>query len=149
MGTNKTHGATVGRSKTREYSTWDCMKKRCSNPNNNRFYLYGGRGIKVCDRWKSFQLFLLDMGPCPDGFNIDRINVNGNYEPENCRWASTKDQALNRRVVYESATINGVTKPVVEWLRETGVLYATFWSRTRRNKWDVIDAITKPVRARS
>lgn len=80
------------------YKTWVGMRNRCNNPKNRAYPEYGGRGIKVCDRWNnSFTDFFLDMGNKPDGHSIDRINVNGNYEPENCRWATSKQQQDNRR----------------------------------------------------
>lgn len=84
---------------TNEYITWCNMKQRCYNEKHSHFNYYGGRGIKVCDRWlNSFQSFYEDMGPKPTEFHsIDRINVNGDYEPTNCRWATPQQQSLNRR----------------------------------------------------
>jgi len=87
---------------TSEYITWNSMLQRCNNPNNKRFKDYGGRGIKVCSAWEtSFINFLNDMGKRPDGTSIDRILVNGNYEPNNCRWATAKEQAANTRKSLE------------------------------------------------
>jgi hypothetical protein len=82
-----------------EYSSYANMKSRCYNPNSTGYHGYGGRGIKICDRWlESFDNFLTDMGPIPDSdYSIDRINVNGNYEPSNCRWTTNRIQSLNRR----------------------------------------------------
>ena len=84
---------------TTEYTTWNCMKNRCYDSKNIRYKHYGGRGIVICDRWlKSFNNFLEDMGPKPTPLHsIDRINVNGNYEPTNCRWSTTKEQNNNKR----------------------------------------------------
>jgi hypothetical protein len=84
---------------TKEYVTWQNMKRRCDNPNKKCWMDYGGRGIKVCDRWiNSYENFLLDMGRKPTPFHsIDRINVNGDYEPSNCKWSTKSEQQYNRR----------------------------------------------------
>ena len=81
------------------YKTWGTMKQRCYNPNNHKYPLYGGRGIRVCDRWlNSFSNFLKDMGDRPEGMTLDRFpNKDGNYEPNNCRWATDSEQNYNRR----------------------------------------------------
>jgi hypothetical protein len=101
---NLSHGATVGCQFDKsavppEYRAWAGMRTRCSNPSNSRWADYGGRGIRVCDRWQtSFENFRADMGPRPSAeHSLDRIDVNGNYEPDNCRWATKRQQAQNVR----------------------------------------------------
>jgi hypothetical protein len=85
------------------------MQQRCDNPNNDAYRHYGGRGIKVCERWRKFENFLADMGERPDKTSLDRIDTNGNYEPSNCRWATRKQQMGNTRqanlVTYRGETM--------------------------------------------
>ncbi len=87
------------------YSSWHGLRQRCNNPNDKDYIKYGGRGIKVCDRWDSFYVFLADMGEKPSPqHSIDRIDNDGNYEPSNCRWATKKEQTHNSRVVKLDAS---------------------------------------------
>jgi hypothetical protein len=82
------------------YLSWHCMKQRCLNPNNLNFYNYGGRGIRVCERWLTFSNFLADMGERPEGTSLDRIDVDGDYAPQNCRWVTQKQQTNNMRKTF-------------------------------------------------
>jgi len=87
------------------FRTWANMRQRCYNPNSPQYPNYGGRGISICERWNDFNTFVQDMGPRPDGHSIDRIDVDGNYEPSNCRWATNSEQLSNRRpIVYYKRT---------------------------------------------
>lgn len=109
---------THGKSKTKTYKTWDCMKQRCYNPNDNNYPNYGGRGIRICDRWlESFTNFYDDMGDRPKHKTIDRIDVDGNYEPGNCKWATPKEQCNNTRntVRFDDNT------PVSVWADENNI----------------------------
>lgn len=91
------HGHFVGNRPSPTYSTWQSMISRCKFPYINGYHNYGGRGIRVCDRWLTFANFLADMGERPPGMSIDRVNADGHYEPGNCRWATATEQMATRR----------------------------------------------------
>lgn len=123
----------------RAYESWSGMKQRCFNPKKERYPLYGGRGITVCERWLKFDNFFEDMGPCPVGHSLDRIDSDGNYEPNNCRWATKEVQRNNRRDSL-LLTARGKTMSVAQWAREVGISYWTIYTRLECG-WNHEDAI--------
>lgn len=126
---NSTHGL----SKTRLHSIWSKMKDRCTRENNPAYKWYGGRGITICQEWledfMNFYNWAMDNG-YEDGLSIDRINVNENYEPSNCRWIPLEEQALNTRTT-KFLTYKGETKTVSEWCEITGIKKTTMLNRIR------------------
>jgi hypothetical protein len=141
----KRHGATVSNDgkKTREYSIWRGMKTRCLNPNHSSYAKYGAKGITVCSRWiESFNAFLSDMGECPEGFSIDRIDNHGGYEPGNCRWANRTTQAQNRDTV-KWLTFDGETLCISDWAKRFGVTDSAISYRLNRG-WTVEKTLATP-----
>ncbi len=134
---------THGESKTHAYKAWNQMLARVRNPNNNRFQSYGARGINFDPRWEKYENFIADMGPRPKGMTLDRIDNNGNYCKENCRWASLIEQGRNRST-NRLLTHNGVTLCATAWAERAGIPYKTFHYRIQRG-WSVEKAITTPV----
>jgi hypothetical protein len=133
--------------RSKEHQTWNGIKKRCLNPNEPAYKHYGARGITVCDRWlESYSNFLSDMGRAPSKrHSIDRINTNGNYEASNCRWATPKEQANNKRnTTY--LEYNGQNKTIVEWCEFTGINYRAIRSRLRYG-WSIEKTLTTPIDA--
>jgi hypothetical protein len=97
-GLKATHGEARKGRESSEYSTWKAMLQRCENPNDKSYKFYGGRGIKVCERWHRYENFIADMGRRPPGCELDRYpNNDGNYEPNNCRWTTHSEQMKNKR----------------------------------------------------
>lgn len=135
-----------GMSKTKVYATWRRIMQRTGNPNHVFYHNYGGRGIKVCERWmQSFDAFLADMGepPTPE-HTIDRIDTDGDYTPENCHWATRQEQASNRRnTVY--LTYQGQTLRLVEWAKQMNIRPSTLNNRIRAG-WNLDKAMTTPIR---
>lgn len=134
---------THGLSKTAEYKIWRGMKSRCNLETVKEFCFYGGRGIKVCDAWEnSFEQFFLDMGPKPFGFSIERIDVNGNYEPSNCKWIPREHQILNTRatVFLEYA---GQRLTQSQWAQKTGLSQQVIYTRLRRG-WSIERTLETP-----
>lgn len=133
-----------GMSKSKLHGVWKSMRARCKNPNDPAYRNYGGRGIRVCERWDDFSLFLKDMGPRPPNTEIDRIDVNGDYEPSNCRWA-TKKVNLNNRRDNHLVTWRGETLPLTAWAERLGMNPITLYHRLTRGKLSFEEAMTKPV----
>ena len=133
-----------GMDRTPTHWAWAGMIQRCENPKYKFYHRYGGRGIKVCDRWRgSFAAFLEDMGPKPDGMSLDRIDNDGDYEPGNCRWASITRQLRNREVtVY--LEFRGERKPLGDWADQFGIPVRRVRQRLGKG-WTVEQALTTPI----
>jgi hypothetical protein len=140
---NTTHGM----SRTPIYRLWRAMLRRCNDPKNKRFDSYGGRGIKVCERWLDFSAFYADMGNRPHGMSLDRIDNDGNYEPSNCRWATPVQQSRNKRPFRKKGAITfaGKKMGLAWWARETGISSDTI-SRRLELGWSVERTLTTPLR---
>ncbi len=118
---------------SREYATWENMIQRCTNPKSENYYLYGGRGITVCDQWsKSFEAFYEDMGSRPDNTSLDRIDGNKGYYKENCKWSTPREQMINAREFNRCIIYNDVKKSIEEWLIELNLDRDIFKSRLLR-----------------
>jgi hypothetical protein len=113
------------------YSSWTAMHSRCSNTRREKYERYGGRGISVCDRWGEFEKFLADMGERPSGMTLDRIDVDGNYEPDNCRWATPSEQARNKST-NRFVEINGSRMILEDAAQMHGMLQSTLHKRLAR-----------------
>jgi hypothetical protein len=112
----QTHGGCRRTEKRPEYGCWTSLRHRCRNPRHSSWPLYGGRGIKVCSRWDSFEAFLSDMGPRPSPeHSVDRIDSDGDYEPSNCRWATRCEQGFNQRQRVSGAGYRGVRRSGAGW----------------------------------
>lgn len=125
------------------YKTWNSMINRCTYPSAQKFARYGGRGIKVCKRWRQYENFLADMGKRPPDTSLDRIDNDGDYEPNNCRWATRnvqrRNMASNNRI-----TFNGETLTLAEWAERTGIPRERLRHRFVRAGWSAEDTLTKP-----
>jgi len=132
------------KSKSPTYVAWVNMRQRCSSDDPQRREQYKDRGIKVCDRWRTFENFLADMGERPEGMTLDREDNDGNYAPGNCRWATPQTQSQNRRgrkmVVYQ-----GQEMILSEAIRRSGLNRATVNNRINRSGWSAEKARTAPV----
>ena len=127
-----------GMSQTRLYRIWSNMKIRCENPKRRDYKHYGQRGVNVCNAWSDFLTFYewaINNG-YKDGLTLDRIDVNGNYEPSNCRWATVKEQS-NNRTNNHLITYDGETKTIAQWAEERNINHDTLYSRINRMNWDI------------
>lgn len=128
------------------HKIWMRMNKRCNNPNYESYHRYGGRGIKVCERWNLFENFYEDMKDgYSTGLTLERDNNDKDYSPNNCRWATKKEQANNRHT-NRLLTCEGVTKTLMQFSESSGVPRTCIEKRISAG-WDIKDAIFKPVRA--
>lgn len=143
---NLRHGHAFVGKVSKIYTLWLGMKARCENPNATKYYMYGARGITVCDRWKKFENFLADMGEPPAvGMQLDRKDNDGPYSPDNCRWATRKEQARNRRDNH-FLELNGKRATIAEWAEITGIEYSNIKNRINHLRWPVSRALTQPVK---
>lgn len=131
-----------GKSYDRTYRIWANMKARCTNPSSTFFSHYGGRGISYAPEWERFEIFHEEMGDCPPGLTIERVNNDGNYCKSNCVWASRKQQARNKRGNHLLAHA-GEEKTIIDWA-ESGQIDATTLLKRIRRGWSVEDALNTP-----
>ena len=138
--------STVRQNDKHLYGVWNAIKQRCNNPNNRSYHNYGGRGIKICDEWANNYKTFYDWAMCAGyekGKEIDRIDCDGNYEPDNCRFVDIETQANNKRNV-KLYTINGVTKSLTQWCKEYEMNYGMVRQRIIKLGWTIEDALIKP-----
>ena len=131
------HGHYAGDMATPTYRSWSSMRSRCLTPSDEHFPAYGGRGISICARWNLFENFLADMGERPKGKTLDRIDVNGDYKPSNCRWATATEQGRNRKINYAGREIL-----LIEACELAGVDYKLAIKRIGTYGWPVERALT-------
>lgn len=144
---NTRHGFAKRGQKSKEYNIWILMKQRCYNPEAEGYKEWGGRGIEVCDRWlQSFSNFIEDMGCCPtECDSIHRIDNDGNYSKENCKWATYEEQANNtRRNIF--VEYRGQTKTVSEWSKTLNMPYGTIRRRIVDCEWDAEKSFNTPIK---
>jgi hypothetical protein len=122
------------------------MHRRCDSLESHLYKYYGARNIKVCIRWRTFENFLEDMGEMPRGMSLDRKDNDGDYTPENCRWATDTEQHNNTRY-NRVITFNGETRTLAQWARELGIKYSTITKRFRSPNWSIERMLTEPIRS--
>jgi hypothetical protein len=141
---NTTHGMAKRKDRKQAYITWAHIKERCENPSCRDYKNYGGRGIAVCDSWQIFENFYNSMGDPPTSkHTIERVNNNKNYEPDNCIWATRKEQNNNTRL-NRILELNGQRKTLAQWSESTGINHKTLSTRLR-DGWSVERALTQKV----
>lgn len=141
--THITHGMSISGDVSIEYVSWANMKQRCLNSKNTKWSDYGGRGIKVCERWLVFDNFLSDMGKCPTGMTLDRTDNSKGYSPDNCRWATIRTQSRNKRnnIIL---TFNNKSMTITDWAQEIGISVKTLMGR-RKLGWSDDEIINVPI----
>lgn len=143
------HGFAIkGKARPRTYQAWADMIQRCQNANLLSYKNYGGDGIQVCPEWRDFATFLRDMGEAPPGTSLDRIDNDADYAPGNCRWATRREQANNRRT-NSVLTAFGKTQTIAQWARELNLCEDTLRHRLTRYGWSAERALTEPVRRKT
>jgi hypothetical protein len=125
------------------FFVWNGMVQRCINPNNKKWADYGGRGILVCERWRTFENFYADMGDRPDGMSLDRIDNDEGYSPGNVRWATATEQARNQRSNV-MISFDGVTQTLRAWADQLGIHYSTLKGRHQRG--EAVSDLFRPVK---
>lgn len=140
---NLKHGQAKVAKTSRTYVAWGNMKARCKNKNLNCFNNYGGRGITYDPRWEDFEQFYKDMGECPLGYQLERIDVEGNYCKENCIWATQDVQSNNKRTCV-NITFNNKTQTLAQWAKELGIHKSTLRSRLFDLGWSIEEAFRLP-----
>ena len=138
------HGHTMHDKRSGAYTSWRDMRTRCLNKNNKDYHIYGGRGIKVCENWSKFENFYSDMGERPKGLTLDRIDNNRDYSPDNCRWATQKEQNRNKRTNH-IIHFQGMKTTITDLAEKSGIKLATLQSRLKSG-WSLERAINAPVR---
>lgn len=142
------HGHAGSKKFSPTYQSWATVIQRCTNPNAQAYKNYGGRGISVCGEWLVFTRFLRDMGDRPNDHTLDRVDVNGDYTKDNCRWATKKQQANNMRS-NRIVGIAGVEMSVSAWCKHLDLSTNTVWARINKHGYTAYDALTKPKQDRS
>ena len=133
------HGQKKRGNSSSTYRSWCSMLQRCNNPKATSYYMYGALGITVCSAWYTFENFYADMGPRPKGHSLDRIDTNGDYCLENCKWSTAQEQADNRSCCKQ-VTLDGITQPISAWAALSGTKHATIYSRLTKG-WSAEEAV--------